>query len=419
MYVQGQRVRSAPIGSAMHRSPLPAPFHYLSLFLRPRFLAMLNPHDLLALFLVQGRLTSALAIDPLAEGKALDGMSLADFMQGWSPALRSLFAGLARNALAAHPEDAPAAGFIAFLRFYTLMRRDAWEFDYLAGTGGKLIGEPLAQRAQALGSDIRLGCRAIRLEAQEYHWRVVYIDEQSQQEQTISAKRLVLALDSPAAQQLLLNSPDLAAQAAKLRFPKGVATTIIRVWFSITPEIKAESGICTGDVLVDNFFWLHELQPAYQEWHQATGGSAVELHIYDPPQPSDDQAMLIARAIADITRAFPELRGHVIQSVLQRNPATHTLFTPSDPAFTLGIQTPWPGIFACGDWIAHPNPALYLERAATTGILVANLLLEERGLPLWPIRSHPAPERLAGALARRLQRFRQAEVARRRIGKGK
>lgn len=417
VYVHGQRVRMAAIGSAMHRSPIPAPFHYLSLFLRPRFLAMLNPHDLLALFLVQGRLTSALAIDPLAEGKALDGMSLADFMSGWSPALRSLFAGLARNALAAHPEDAPAAGFIAFLRFYTLMRRDAWKFNYLSGTAGKLICEPLAARAQTLGSDIRLGCRATRLEAMGDQWRVAYNDAQ-QQEQSMLAERLVLALDAPGAQQLLCDSPELATHAAKLRFPKGVATAIIRVWFSTTPAIKAESGICTGDVLVDNFFWLHELQPAYREWHQATGGSAAELHIYDPPPASTDETMLLARAVADMTRAFPELRGHVLQTTMQRNPAAHTLFTPGDPAFTLGIQTPWLGILACGDWIAHPNPSLYLERAVTTGMLAANLLLEERGLQPWPLRTHPAPERLAGALARRLQGFRQAQVVKRRMGEG-
>ena len=61
-----------------------------------------------------------------------------------------------------------------FLRFYTLMRRDAWKFNYLSGTGGKLICEPLAARAQALGSDIRLGCRATRLEAVGEQWRVVY-----------------------------------------------------------------------------------------------------------------------------------------------------------------------------------------------------------------------------------------------------
>ncbi len=119
----------------------------------PRLLNMLSIWDFLSLVRVEGTLFSAMAIDPLAEGQALDGMTLADFTRGWTPTVRSLFAGLARNALAAHPEAVPVAGFIAFLRFYTLLRRDAWDFGYLPGTGGECIAEPLAAAARAAGAN--------------------------------------------------------------------------------------------------------------------------------------------------------------------------------------------------------------------------------------------------------------------------
>ncbi|HEU4322183.1 MAG TPA: FAD-dependent oxidoreductase [Roseiflexaceae bacterium] len=414
IYGRGRTIRSAPIGSAIRSSPVPAPFHYLHMLLRPRFLNILTVRDFAALFRVEGSLLSALAIDPIAEGKALDGMSLADFTAGWSPTLRSLFAGLARNALAAHPEATPAAGFIAFLRFYTLLRRDAWGFGYLPGTGGACIAEPLADIARAQGSDIHLGWRATRLDRRSEGW-LVDCAGAGGDIQTHAADRVVLALDAPAAARLLADSPATAAEAARMRFPQGVPTAIIRLWFNRAPRPVADSGICTGDFLMDNFFWLHRLQPAYRDWHAATGGSAVETHIYGPEEAlAQPDATLLAQVVLDSYRAFPELRGHLRHAVIQRNPATHTLFTPGDPAELLAVRTPWPGLVACGDWVAHHNPAMYLERATTTAMVAANLLLEEQGLEPWPVQEHPAPEWLAGWLSSSLTRFRHAMIRRRR-----
>ena len=174
IHAEGRRIRSAAMGSAIHTSPIPAPLHYLHLFTRWRFLNMLSPADVITLPRVLGTLLIALVYDPIAEQNSLNDESLASFTKGWSPRLRSFFAGLARNALAAHPEDAPAAGFVAFLRFYTIARRDAWRFAFLPGTGGACIAEPLAQRAQELGATLYLGARALQLNQQSAHWSVVY-----------------------------------------------------------------------------------------------------------------------------------------------------------------------------------------------------------------------------------------------------
>lgn len=411
-----RRVRAAAIGSAMRTSLVPAPFHYLALFVRPRFWAMLSPRDLASLLLISGSLLSAMSIDPLVEGKALDGMTLADFTRGWSPTLRSLFVGLARNSLAAHPEAAPAAGFIAFLRFYTLLRRDSWVFGYLPGTGGACIAEPLAERARACGARIQLGCRATQIDRIGEQWQVRYDDGAG--ERALLADRLVLALDAPAAAQLLRNSPATAARAGELRFPAGVATAIIRMWFAACPRPVAESGMCTGDFAIDNFFWLHRLQPAYRAWHEATGGSAVEVHLYGaPPAGEQPDAALLARAQLDIYRAFPELRGQLLHTTLQRNPATHTLFTPGDPARALAVGTPWPGMVACGDWVAHPHPAMYLERAATTGMAAANLLLAELGREPWPLAPPAEPEWFAGLVSAGMTRVRHTMLRRKRSRK--
>jgi len=55
-------------------------------------------------------------------------------LSGWTSTLIDFFAGLTRNALSARVNEIPASGFVAFLRFYTLLRRDAWAFSYLPST---------------------------------------------------------------------------------------------------------------------------------------------------------------------------------------------------------------------------------------------------------------------------------------------
>ncbi len=412
---RGKRIRRAAMGRAIRHSLIPAPFHYLQLFLRPRFLNMLTLRDVAALFRVFGSLISAMSIDPLAEQKSLKGMSLADFMSGWSPNLQSFFAGLARNALAHHPEEVPASGFIAFLRFYTLLRRDAWIFDYLPASGGACVVEPLARVACDLGCQIHLGTRVMALQraaAEGEGWSVEY--EQKGKMQTINAPHVILALDAPATATLLQNSPATQARAATLRFPEGIPTAIIRLWFDTAPRSMTEAGIFTGNFMMDNFFWLHRLQDAYRVWHQQTGGSALEMHIYGPAELLEQpDASLLAQVLMDTYRAFPELRGHLLHSVLLRNEASHTLFSVGEADEHLGIDTPWPNLWACGDWVYHPTPALYLERAATTGLAAANGVLARLDLEPWPLLPHPEPEWLAGKIERGVSWVRRRLTARR------
>ncbi|MBK9053765.1 MAG: hypothetical protein IPL78_23530 [Chloroflexi bacterium] len=291
IFGQGKRIRKANIGRAIRSSWWPAPFHYMSLLARPRFLAMINLRDIASMFRVLGGLFSAMALDPLAEQKTIAHLSLADFTKGWSPTLRALFAGLARNALAAHPEDVPAAGFITFLRFYTLMRRDAWAFDYLPAGGGTAISEPLAEQARQRGTEIWPGAQVVKLMPMPNGagWWVT-IDEDGSR-QTLETRQVVLAVSSPAARKLLegnswelvgtlgnsASSEQLAVSSHQspvsspqslslsisqslslplspspsLHFPTGVPTAIIRAWFDRQPE-----GVSEGAFLVAISSWI-------------------------------------------------------------------------------------------------------------------------------------------------------------------
>lgn len=399
-------VRRAEVGSKIRGSLLPAPLHYLILFGYPQFLMMLSPRDWLALPLVWERLLIAVGVDPFGEEQPLRGQTLADFTRGWSPALRNFFAGLARSALSAHPDEVPLSGFIAFLRFYTVLRRDAWAFNYMRSDAGRAFVEPLAARIGELGGRVVTGATVTGLARAGAGWEAAWVREGISHRAT--APHLIVALDAPNARRLLTESPATAAEATRLDWPRGMPTAIFRLWFDRTPRAGPEAGIFSGAFTIDNFFWLHRLQDDYQAWHAATGGAAVESHIYGPPEVlSRPDAALAAEVIGDVQRAWPELRGTLRHWTMQRNPATHTLLRAGTATDLLGTETPWPGLFACGDWVRHPTPALYLERATVTGVAAANAVLQAAGLAPFPLPAAPAPEPLAGWIERLLRAGRR------------
>ena len=415
VYKRGGRVYSAAVGSALRTSWLPAPLHYLALFLRIRFVSMLGLRDWLTLPRVWYSLIFSLGIDPLREDQPLEGLWLSDFVKGWAPALRAFFVGLARNGLSAHPDEIPLSGFIAFLRFYTLLRRDAWAFSYMPTDGGTALVDPLVKKLDELGVKIQMGCTVTHIEPFTGGWRVGY-QNQKQKAAFLDASQLILASDAPNTEKIWRASPALSAAARELYWPRAMPTAIIRLWFDRSPLSFAEAGILSGEFVLDNYFWLDCLQKSYIQWHKATGGSAIEAHIYGPPELLEEtDALLLTRAISDIHNAFPELRGHLIHPFIRRNPATHTLFGLGPADRHLGIETDWPDLFCCGDWVRHPSPAFFLERACVTGIEAANAVLRTRLWPVsdratvspWPLLPGPPPEPLARWLERLMLKGRR------------
>ncbi len=345
-----------------------------------------------------------MGIDPLREDQPLQGMRLSDLLKGWAPSLRAFFIGLTRSGLAANPEEIPLSGYIAFLRFYTILRRDAWEFSYMPADGGTSLADPLAQRVIELGGQIQLGTTATRLTQTPSGWQVIAEGHSD----TFTANQIILAVDSPAAQKLLDASHLTGDPDLNFYWPRGQENAIIRVWFDNQPDPGAEAGIFSGDFILDNYFWLDRLQDQYIDWRRATGGSAIEAHIYGPPSLlAESDSLLLTRAIGDIQSAFPELRSHRIHQAIQRNPATHTLFGVGPSQNHLGIRTPWPNLFCCGDWVRHPVPCMFLERACLTGTIAANEILSERGLDPWPLLDYLPPEPFVGWIEKLMTKGRQ------------
>jgi isorenieratene synthase len=250
----------------------------------------------------------------------------------------------------------------------------------------------MMRRIKELGGEIRQNKRVVWLDKSGETWQIKVVGES----EPLLASAVILATDANNCKQILLNSAPTRDIAATMIFPKGLETAIVRFWFSIDPKNKAEAGIVSGDFVVDNFFWLQHFQNPVKQWHAATGGSLVEMHIYRPGElegVADEE--LVRRALADIIRIYPVLAGKMLHYTFQRNYPSHTLFAVGSLAQHLGVRTTWRGLYACGDWIRHTTSALFLERATVTGIHAANAVLEANKLAPFALVPHAKPEWLA------------------------
>jgi uncharacterized protein with NAD-binding domain and iron-sulfur cluster len=391
----GREVRTVEAGSAVRSRWLPAPFHYLQLLFRPRFWRTIRPHDFLSLpgFLISLLWTTG--FDPLKEGARLEGLTMREFFAGWTPNLRATFTGLGVNLLAAPADRISLSAFIAAIRFYTMMNRDLWRVRFWRGESHTQLITPLVQAITARGGAVQLGATALSVERCGDLWHVRVEDDGRRGTRTVIARRVILALSAPAAKRLLLAGDSTRAAADGLRFPAALRTAAIRLWFSAQPRDGASSGMFTGDFEVHNFFWLHRLYDAFAEW-LAAGGSALEVHAYGSERFMDqpDRNLLIL-AVNEVYRAFPELNGKFVYGVVRRNSRTHTEFVVPGHDSLL-VETPWPDVYACGDWIGLAGtPSLWMERAVTTGIAAANRVLIASGVEPWRLAEPVGPGPLA------------------------
>jgi len=390
IYRTGSFIGRASIGSAIRNSLWPAPLHYIPLLFNLRFMWMLDLRDWAGLFNVWSTLLMAIGIDPFVEDQPLQGLTFGRSLERWGPALRALFFGLTRNGLSTDPDQVPLAGFLAFLRFYTLMRRDAWAFEYLPNGGGEVC-EKLSAKIMQLGGEIQLMSRVMRLE-RNGDW-IAHVQRDGLT-QSARASFIILASDSPAAESVIRNS--FPSDSGSLFFPHGLAHAVIRLWFDVAPRKNPEAGIFSGDFIMHNFFWLDRIYESYRKWHYETGGSCIEVHVYGPQDVlAQTDAVLLTNVLTDFYRAYPELKGHLIKPHIQRNAATHTLPALGARGTHLGIETPWENLFCAGDWVWHQNPSFFLERACVTGLEAANCVLRARGMHEFDVQSYPPPEPLA------------------------
>jgi isorenieratene synthase len=214
---------------------------------------------------------------------------------------------------------------------------------------------------------------------------------------------VVLATDVAGLQALLSGCPDVGTASWRARIARLRTTPpflVSRLWLDrpVRPDRPGFLGT-SGFGPLDNVSVLERFEGEAARWTRRTGGSVVELHAYaltsDP-----DQAK--RRLLEELHRVYPETTAATIVDQRHELRADCPLFAPGTFADRPPVTTPDPAVVLAGDLARVDLPVALMERAATSGLLAANALLEAwklRGHPLWtvPTRGRFAPLRAVAA----------------------
>ncbi|MGH3501252.1 MAG: FAD-dependent oxidoreductase, partial [Nocardioidaceae bacterium] len=156
---------------------------------------------------------------------------------------------------------------------------------------------------------------------------------------------------------------------------------VSRYWFDDPVRGDRPAFLATaGFGPLDNIRILDRYDLDAQRWAARTGGSVVELHAY-----AVHHQVMPESLRAELQRAYPETAGLRVVDERHERRADCPLFPPGEFAHRPRIRTPDPNVMLAGDLVRVDLPVALMERAATSGLLAANGLLEQ-----WGIRGHEA-----------------------------
>ncbi|MDF3301532.1 FAD-dependent oxidoreductase [Streptomyces tropicalis] len=212
---------------------------------------------------------------------------------------------------------------------------------------------------------------------------------------------VVLALDTAGLSSLVASSPRLGGKewrASVGRLRTAPPFLVSRIWLD-RPVAADRPGFLgtAGYGTLDNVSVLDRWEGEAARWASRTGGSVVELHAYALP---GDAAPDVERKrlVEQLHRVYPETRQARIVDERHEWRADCPLFPVGGYGDRPTVRTDDPGLVVAGDLVRTGLPVALMERAATSGFLAANALLERwgvRGQTLWTV-----PDRGRGRLLR-------------------
>ncbi|MGN6607131.1 MAG: FAD-dependent oxidoreductase [Jatrophihabitans sp.] len=320
-----------------------------------------------------------------------DGESAADYLDRLrfpTPARHLALEVFARSFFA-HPSDFAAGELIAMFHAYFLGSAEGLLFDVPDDDYDSALWAPLAGHLRQRGVDVRTGTAVEAVASSTTGVEVLTSTG------VVEADAVVVATDLATTQGLLL-PPDATSagddwreRLAALRMAPPFA--VHRLWFDRPAASERPPFLGTaGFGRVDNISVLERFEAGAATWAARTGGSVVELHAY--ALDDTDEAGLRAEMRATLDRLYPEYaHASVVADEFLLN-ADCPLVGVEPWARRPGVSTPDPRIVLAGDGIRCDFPVALMERAATTGFLAANELLQQwrlAGHGLWtvPLRS--------------------------------
>jgi len=343
-----------------------------------------------------------------ASHERYDGESAQDFLDRlrFPEGARHLALEVFARSFFAHPTEFGAGELVGMFHTYFAGSSEGLLFDVPDDDYDTALWAPLGRYLAGLGVDVRTGTRAGSLTREEDGtWHVGTSSEE------LVADAVVVATDPRAARSLLAplaDEPDHGLDpAATQQWHRRVAAgrnappfAVLRLWLdgTVAPEREAFLGT-SGYDLLDNVTVLERFEQGAADWSAEHGGSVVELHGYavDPERDADlagdgprglDTSRLRTRLLDALHEVYPETRG------LR---AVHSELLVEDDCGLVGtgpwrdrltVDTPYPGLALAGDGLRVDWPIALMERAAVTGVLAANHLLQGwgvRGEDVWTV----------------------------------
>ncbi|PJE98019.1 isorenieratene synthase [Streptomyces carminius] len=337
----------------------------------------------------------------------LDGISAADFLDRvrFPAGARHLAFQVFSRSFFADPGELSAAELALMFHIYFLGSGEGLLFDVANEPFPTALWEPLAKYLRGHGAETRTDTAVETVSpTSSGGYEVVAGGGAPQRYDAV-----VLALDTAGLRQVVAGSPRLGDPAwrdrvARLRTAPPFLVT--RLWLDrpVRPERPGFLGT-SGYGPLDNVSVLERWEGEAARWARRTGGSVVELHAYAVP-PGADRAAVQEALLAELHRLWPETRPARVVDAVHEWRADCPLFAVGSFADRPPVRTPDPGVVLAGDCVRVDLPVALMERAATTGFLAANALLERwgvRGQTLWtvPNAGRSAPLRALAALGDR------------------
>lgn len=285
----------------------------------------------------------------------------------------------------AHPDDFSAGELVAMFHAYFVGSAEGLLFDVPDDDFDTALWSPLHRHLDDLGVDVRTDSTVISLGP----GGVRLVDGTQ-----IAGDAVVLATDPTSARTLvdgLDRTPGIEAWRRRVRATRTAPPfVVVRLWLDglVAPQRPAFLGT-SGYGPLDNVSVLERFEAGAARWSAEHGGSVVELHAYacsdavaDSPGTTADAGALdalVTELETQLHRVQPETAGLTVLHREVRVGRDCPLVDTSPWRERPGVSTPLPWLVLAGDWVRCDHPVALMERAATTGILAANELLQSWG----------------------------------------
>ncbi|MER6277943.1 FAD-dependent oxidoreductase [Streptomyces sp900105245] len=336
----------------------------------------------------------------------LDRTSAHDFLEAvrFPPSARHLAFEVFSRSFFADPRKLSAAEMVLMFHIYFLGSAEGLLFDVPRAPFPAALWEPLADYVRRHGADVRTGTPVENVTPAPDGGYVLTAAGGERRHDTV-----VLALDTAGLRSVVGNSERLGDRQWResvQRLRTAPPFLVTRLWLD-RPVRRDRPGFLgtSGYGGLDNISVLERYEDDAARWAARTGGSVVELHAYavraDAARDVEEK-----RLIEQLHRVYPETRDARTVDVRHEWREDCPLFPVGGYFDRPTVRTPEPGLVLAGDLVRTDLPVALMERAATSGFLAANALLERwgvRGQTLWTV-----PDRGRGPALRALARWGSA-----------